>query len=154
MGYIPAVSFSPSPSKDWHWLRLVPVLLVAMPLAARSQGIIYGQFPATSPVIFPEDANGTRILGEMGFPAQTYNFVVNGQTVCTFFSDGTGFLVQPSSLSAVIAVQPNLESGDQTTFPVPLASGQEIGSDAAGYSWLGNILGGDTLTAARDGGAG
>jgi hypothetical protein len=40
----------------------------------------------------------------------------------------------------------------QRSFPVPLAAGQPIGPDAGGNSWLGNILGGDTLTAARDGG--
>jgi hypothetical protein len=136
--------------------RLIPALALLLTLAnnVRSQSIVYGQFPATSPVVFPYDANGTRILGELGFPAQTYNLNINGQTAFTFASDGTGFVIQPSSLDAVIAVQPNLANNplDPSAFPVPLTAGQQIGPDAAGYSWLGNILGGDTLTASRDGG--
>jgi hypothetical protein len=41
---------------------------------------------------------------------------------------------------------------DPTAFVIPLSTGEQIGADAAGYSWLGNITGGNIFTAARDGG--
>ena len=98
---------------------------------------------------FPWDALGTMVSGTPDSPS-SLPIVINGQTAFTFYS-GTEFSIQPSSLSAVIAVQPGLP-GTLAAFPVPLSAGQQIGPAAAGYSWLGNILGGDTLTAARDGG--
>ncbi len=134
----------------------IPALVMLLTLSTSrvyAQGIIYGQFPVTGGTTFPEDANGLRLWAEDGMPAQTYNLVINGQTAFTFYS-GTEFDIQPSSLNTVIAVQPNLSNNpnDPTAFTVALTAGQEIGPDAAGYSWLGNILGGDTLTAGRDSG--
>jgi hypothetical protein len=75
--------------------------------------------------------------------------VINGQIAFTFWSDGTAFNVIPSSLNAVIGVQPGLP-GDPSPFVIALGANQLIGPDAAGCSWLGNILGGDTLVATRD----
>jgi hypothetical protein len=130
----------------------IPALALLLTLAnnAKSQTVVYGQFPVTGGTTFPEDAKGLRLWGEDGYPPQTYNFVINGQVAYTFYA-GTEFDIQPSSNSAVIATQPNLANNpnDPTAFPMPLTAGQQIGPGAAGYSWLGNILGGDTLTAAR-----
>ena len=127
-------------------------LLVALaPTDVRSQGtIVYGQFPSTEPAtILPYDSWGTRVVGELGFPAVTYDLKINGETVLTFCSDGTEFKVMPSSLSAVIGVQPGLPN-DPSPFVIALGENELIGPDAAGCSWLGNILGGDTLVACRD----
>jgi hypothetical protein len=132
--------------------RFIPALAVLLTLAndARGQGIIYAQFPVTGGNTFPYDANGERVWSSTPDFPQTANIVINGQIAFTFYS-GTAFDIIPSSLNAVIAIQPGLPQ-TQAAFPVPLAAGQQIGPDAAGYSWLGNILGGDTLTASRDSG--
>jgi hypothetical protein len=131
----------------------IPALAVLLALAneARGQGtIVYAQFPVTGGTTFPYDANGERVWSVSPDFPQTASIVINGQIAFTFYS-GTAFDIIPSSLNAVIAIQPGLPQ-TQAGFPVPLAAGQQIGPDAAGNSWLGNILGGDTLTAARDSG--
>jgi hypothetical protein len=139
------------------WRRLLPALAVLLAPTVLGQGIIYVHAPLSNPSgdtnQLPWDSLGTQVGPD--FP-----IVINGQTVC-IFSDGagtvnppSGFVIQPSSTSAVIAFQPNLAGNplDPTAFVIPLSSGQEIGPDAAGYNWLGNVLGGDIFTAARDGG--
>jgi hypothetical protein len=87
-------------------------------------------------IYFPWDALGTWVGPDL-------SITINGQTVFTFsdeFVQGLprGFVIQPSSNSAVIAIPHNAF----TAFPIPLTRGQSIGPDAAGYGWLGNILGG------------
>ena len=131
---------------------LVPALAVLLTLGndARGQGIIYAQFPATGGNTFPYDANGERVWSPTPDFPQTANIVINGQVAFTFYS-GVVFSIQPSSLNAVIAVQPYLPN-DPTSEAIPLSAGQQIGPDAAGYNWLPNILGGAVLTSARDSG--
>jgi hypothetical protein len=132
---------------------LIPALAVILSLAdkAKGQGIIYEQFPVTGGTTFPYDANGQRLWAPDQDHPQTANIVINGQVAFTFYS-GSVFSVEPSSLNAVIALQPNLANNplDPTAFAVPLTAGQEIGPDAAGNSWVGNVLGvGGILTSAR-----
>ena len=133
------------------WLLLALALL--LPLSAniaRAQGIVYGRFPPSSPVVFPYDAQGTRLWAADPSTPQTFDLVIGGQTAYTFYS-GTEFAIVPSSLNAVIAVQPGLPS-DPSPFAKPLTQGQKIGPDAAGDSWVPDIpgIGGSTLTASRD----
>ena len=129
---------------------LVSALAVLLQHAANGQGnIVFVQEPPSAVQTFPWDAYGTLVSGTPDSPS-LFPITINGQVAFTFYS-GTGFDIIPSSSSAVIAVQPGLPD-TQAAFPVPLSAGQQIGPDAAGYSWLGNIEGGDTLTAARDGG--
>jgi hypothetical protein len=133
---------------------LLPALATLLALAtvdALGQGTtVYGHFPTTEPVVFPYDAEGTRLWAEPGMPPQTYDLKINGQTAFTFYS-GTDFSIIPSSLNAVIGVQPGLPD-DQSPFAIALAAGQPIGPEAAGYDWLPNIpgIGGPTLVASRD----
>ena len=132
---------------------LIPALAVLLALAteARGQGtIVYGQFPVTGGTTFPYDANGERVWSVTPDFPQTANIVINGQVAFTFYS-GTVFSIQPSSLNAVIAVQPYLPNS-LASLAMPLAAGQQIGSDAAGGSWLPNIYVGAIITSARDSG--
>jgi hypothetical protein len=133
------------------WRRLLPTLAVFFVPAVMAQGIVYVHAPLSNPNgdpnHLPWDSLGTQVGSD--FP-----IVINGQTVLTFstpqvLGQPSAFVVHPSSLGAVIAFQPNVLNNplDPTTFPIPLSAGTEIGSDAAGYSWLGDILGGDILTA-------
>lgn len=133
------------------WRRLLPALAALFAPVVMAQGIIYVHAPLSNPNgntnQLPWDSLGTQVGPD--FP-----IVINGQTVLTFstpqvLGQPTALVVHPSSLSAVIAFQPNVLNNplDPTTFPIPLVAGTEIGPDAAGYSWLGNILGGDILTA-------
>ena len=131
------------------FLPALACVLALTVLNACGQGtIVYGQFPPTSPVVFPYDAQGTRLWAEDPSTPQTYNLTIGGQTAFTFYS-GTEFSIIPSSLNAVIGVQPGLPN-DPSPFTMALAASQLIGPDAAGYAWLPNILGGDTLVASRD----
>src|ERR1035437_10791722 len=88
----------------------IPALAVLLALAneARGQGtIVYAQFPVTGGTTFPDDVNGERVWSVTPDFPQTANIVINGQVAFTFYS-GTVFSIQPSSLNAVIAVQPYL----------------------------------------------
>jgi hypothetical protein len=145
------ISQTPHPTGCQCWLRSALAVLIGLTaLAAHGQGIIYGQFPATGGNTFPYDANGQRLWAPDPSSPQTASIVINGQVAFTFYS-GTSFDIIPSSLNAVIATQPGLPN-TPAAFPIPLTYGQQIGPGAAGYSWLGNIEGGDTLTASRDSG--
>jgi hypothetical protein len=115
---------------------LLPALAALFGTSAWGQGTIaYFHLPPTTPVQFPWDAEGQQVGPDLAI-------TVNGQTVCTFSSidpvSGArpfGFVIQPSSLCAVIAQQPYLGFPD-VVWTVPLAAGQEIGPGAAGYTWL------------------
>ena len=120
--------------------QLLPTLAVLVAQTVFGQGIIHVQMPptirstnnlppGTTPVTFPEDALGT-------FVGDTLPIVINGQTVCTFYP---GFSVGASSTNAIIGLQPSLDFPDNV-WVIPLSAGQEIGSDAAGYSWFGGGL--------------
>jgi hypothetical protein len=139
---------------------LLRALAVFLTPALMAQGIIYVHAPLSSdsgnlpPGVshLPWDYLGTQV-GSPDFP-----IVINGQTVLTFSApqaagQSSAFLVHPSSLCAVIGIQPHITSNplDPTMFPIPLSAGTEIGADAAGYSWLGDVGGGGELTVARDG---
>jgi hypothetical protein len=124
--------------RRWLWPVLAVVLAVCS-AGAKAQGIIYGQFPPTivppPATSFPEDAQGTRLFGILG-PA-TYDLSFNGQVVCTFDSDPTGFTVTPSSsLVGVIAIPVGQIGGG---YAVPLIGGQAIGPAALGYAWMNGI---------------
>jgi hypothetical protein len=115
---------------------------------AFAQGIIFVQLstPDNIPHVFPEDDLGLRLFSQ--FP-ESYDVVINGQTRFTFTS-GSEFGISQTSLSGVIAV-PIDQFG--ANFGVPLAFGQQIGPDAAGYQWfVGGI--GTSLAAHRDVGIG
>lgn len=131
--------------------RLLPALAALFAPAIMAQGIVYVHAPLSNPNgnpnQLPWDSLGTQV-------GPDFNVVINGQTILTFTTPQvlglpSAFVVQPSSSSAVIALQPNVlnNPSDPTTFPIPLSAGTEIDSGAAGYGWLGNILGGDVLTA-------
>lgn len=137
----------------WYWL--LPALAALLGPSAQGQGtIVYVHLPLSNPNgdpnHLPWDSLGTQVGPDLPI-------AINGQTVCTFTSgplvagQPTQFAVQPSSLSEVIVVQPNLPV-DQTALVVPLSAGEQIGPSAAGYGWLGNILSGNVLTAARGSG--
>lgn len=141
---------------------LLPVLAAFLVLAAtrsHAQGIIYGRFPVTpeqppGAFTFPQDSEGWRLLGVSEFPAN-YEFVINGQLAYTFTAAGgvRGVSVTPSSsLNALIAIPVGQLGGGG--WAVPLAAGQIIGPDAAGYVWISDPAGGSLLTATYDGGAG
>lgn len=133
----------------WLWPALAA--LMALPLASASgQGIVYGQFPSTQPIVFSYDSQGTRLFAEDPDHSLTYNLQINGLTAFTFYS-GSGFWIIPASGNSVIAVQPYLPNS-QAVLVIPLSAGVQIGRDAAGYRWLTNILGGEILASARDGG--
>ena len=139
----------------WRWL--LPSLAILLAPSVMGQGtIVYVHAPLSNPNgdpnHLPWDSLGTQVGAD--FP-----IVINGQTVLTLSTpivagQPSAFVAQPSSTSAVIAFQPNLANNplDPTALVVPLSAGQQIGADAAGYNWLGNILGGDIFTAARDSG--
>lgn len=129
-----------------RWCWLLPALAALLGPSARGQGtIVYVHLPLSNPNgdpnHLPYDSLGTQVGPDLPI-------IINGQTVCTFTSgplvlgQPTQFAVQPSSLSAVVAVQPYPDFPD-VVWAVPLTSGQEIGPGAAGYGWLGgdgNIL--------------
>jgi len=128
------------------WHRLLPVLAVLLAQSVFGQGIVYVQMPptirstngappGTTPVTFPEDALGTYV----GDPL---SIVINGQTVCTFYSGGPGsggFTVNASSTSAIIGQSPN-PAFPNDMWVVPFSVGQGIGSDADGFTWTNNGL--------------
>src|ERR1017187_275882 len=137
----------------WRWL--LPALAALFAPVVLGQGIVYVHAPLSNPNGDPNHFLWDS-LGTQGGP--DFSIVINGQTVLTFstplvLGQPTALVVHPSSLSAVIAFQPNVLNNplDPTTFPIPLSAGTEIGPDAAGYSWLGDILIGDIFTAAIDG---
>ena len=147
------------PRAGWRrWLWPALALLIALsPTDGRAQGtIVYGQFPLTPPgppgtTSFPEDSQGWRVAGELGFPPATYTLTVNGQALYTFTSTGAYVGVYPaSSLSGVIGV-PLDQFGANNA--LPLAAGQEIGPGAAGYQWFSDPSFGSDLSATYDGGA-
>lgn len=132
----------------------VSALAVSVSCSLFGQGIVYVHAPLTNPNGAPNhfiwDSLGTQVGPD--FP-----IIVNGQTVATFVTpqvlgQPSECSIQPAGSNAVIAVQPNVINNplDPTTFPIPLSAGTIIGPNAAGYQWLGDILGGDILTAARD----
>ena len=135
------------------WLALACGL---EPALCHSQGttIIYGRFPVTpeqppGTFTFPQDSEGWRLLGDTTWPAN-YSLSINGQLAYTFTA-ARGVYVTPSSLNALVAL-PVGQLGD--AWPVPLAAGQQIGPDAAGYVWISDPVGGSLLTWTYDGGAG
>jgi hypothetical protein len=115
-------------------------------LAVLLQNMAHGQ----GGIVFVQEASpasyGNMYWNALGMQVgPDFSITINGQTVFTFSSGvvqglPTAFMIQPSSNSAVIAVQPY-------AFVIPLTRGQSVGPDAAGYGWLGNIFGGDVLTA-------
>lgn len=137
----------------WLWPALA-VLMALSPTDVRSQGTtVYGQFPLTPPgppwaTVFPEDSQGWRVAGELGFPPASYSLVINGQARYTFISTGAYAAVTPtSSLSGVIGVRRDQFGANDA---LPLAAGQQIGPGAAGYEWFAD---GSGLSATYDGGA-
>ena len=135
----------------WRWL--LPVLAVLFAFTVRGQGtIVYVHAPLSNPNgnpnQLPWDSQGTQVGAD--FP-----IVINGETVLAFstpmvLGQPSALVVRPSFTSAIIGQQPYLDVPDNV-WAVPLSVGTEIGSTAAGYSWLrgdGDCL----LTAARDGG--
>jgi hypothetical protein len=131
---------------------IIPALAVILVLAndARSQSIVYAQFPVTGGTTFPYDAKGERVWSVSPDFPQTANIVINGQVAFTFYS-GTVFSIQSSSLNAVIGLQPYLPNSSEV-LAEPLAAGQQIGPGAAGYGWQPNIFSGALLTSSRDSG--
>lgn len=126
------------------WHRLLPVLAALLAQSVFGQGIIYVHAPLSNPNDDPNhlpwDSLGTQV-------GPDYSIIINGQTVLTFSTptangQPTAFVVNAPSTSAVIAFQPNLQNNplDPTSFTIPLSAGQLIGSDAAGYDWLGGGL--------------
>jgi len=131
--------------------RLLPVLAALLAPVVMAQGIIYVHAPLSNPSgdqnHLPWDSLGTQIGAD-------FQIVINGQTVGTFsttqvLGQPSAFIFLPSSPGAVIGIQPNLINNpfDPTMFPIPLSVGTQIGSNAADYSWLGNLGGGGILTA-------
>ncbi len=132
--------------------RLLPALVVLLALGTGScpgQGtIVYGQFPATIPAtILPFDSWGTRVIGELGFPAVTYDLVINGQSAFTFRSDGTAFDITPSALNAVLAYR---QGPLFSPWAIPLQSDTLISDDPGQYEWSSES---SLLAASRDIGA-
>lgn len=132
-----------------HTALVLALLLLPATLLAQGS-IYYGQFPPTivppPATSFPEDAEGTRIFPGLTGPTQ-YTLVINGQVAYTFSAEAFGFSVIPaSSLDAVIAVPVGQIGGGAA---IPLSTGQQIGSDAQGYSWM-NYSAGLILTANAD----
>ena len=135
------------------WLLPALAVVLALPLVGKTQGIVYGQFPPTSPAIFPYDTNGTRLWAEGPDQPQTYDLLIDGQPAFTFYS-GSEFSIIANGSNAVIG---QIVDGSGSVFAVPLASNQPIGPDSAGYAWLTaaeSTGGGATLTASRNGGLG
>jgi hypothetical protein len=128
-------------------------VVLALPLIGKAQGIVYGQFPPTSPAIFPEDTNGTRILGEGPDQPQTYDLLIDGQPAFTFYS-GSSFSIIADGSNAVLG---QIVDEFGSAYAIPLTSDQPIGPDAAGYAWLtaAESTGGSALlSASRNGGLG
>lgn len=140
-------------TKCRRWFLSVLALLLAMPFVAEAQGILYGQFPPTSPVAFPYDTNGTRVLGEGPDLPQTYDLLIDGQAAFTFYS-GSSFSIIADGSNAVVGQIVDQFGSD---YAIPLNSGQLIGPGASGYSWLtaAQSTGGSALlSASRSGGVG
>jgi len=143
---VPNANFTDGPCLLWPALAIL--LVLAIPNAS-AQGIVYGQFPSSSPAYFSYDFEGTRVFGNIGFPAQVYELQIDGDTAYTF-SSGTSFSITPSSSSN--GVLADIVSPFGGSFAVPLSYGQEIGPDAQGYTWVptdGGAYFGSLLTAAR-----
>jgi hypothetical protein len=129
-----------------RWV-LTALAVLLQNMAHGQGGIVFVQEPAMPAIYFPWDALGTWVGPDL-------SITINGQTIFTFsdeFAQGLprGFVIQPLSNSAVIAIPDNPFS-----FAMPLTRGQSIGPEAAGYGWLGNL---SILTAAwqgEDGGPG
>jgi hypothetical protein len=131
----------------WRWL--LPVLAVLLSHAAMGQGtIVYVHAPLSNPNgdpnHLPWDSLGTQVGPD--FP-----IVINGQTVLTFSAplvagQPSSFVVQPSSMSAVIGQQPFVDFPDNIWL-VPLPTGTVIGPAAAGYNWFASS---SLITSARD----
>jgi len=140
----------------WRTLALA-VLLSLFAVDAGAQGtIIYGRFPVTpeqppGTFTFPQDSEGWRLFGDTIWPA-SYSLSINGQVAYTFTA-GRGIYVTPSSLNALVAIPVGQIPGGGG-WAVPLAAGQQIGSEAAGYVWISEPVGGSLLTYSYDGGAG
>lgn len=122
--------------------RLPPFALAALwsgfcMTAAAQSTIIYGRFPPTivppPAAHFPYDDEGTRLFpGLTG--ASTYPMRFNGQLVYTFVAAQFGFTILPTSSAEAVVAVPVGEVGGG--FVVPLAVGQDIGSDAQGHFWM------------------
>ena len=88
----------------------------------------------------PYDSQGTRLWGTQASPVN-YGLVINGQTVLTF-SSGSSFSVYANGSAMTIG---QVVDGFGSIYAIPLTSGQSIGSDATGYSWLsGGLLSAST----------
>jgi hypothetical protein len=117
--------------------------------------IVYGRFPLTPPqppwaTTFPEDYQGWRVAGELGFPPASYSLVINGQALYTFISTGASADVFPtSSLNGVIGVRSDQFGANDA---LPMTAGQGIGPGAAGYEWFTDPTFGSNLSATYDGG--
>lgn len=129
------------------WRRLLLTLAVLFIPAVMAQGIVYVHAPLSSTgdlppgaIHLPDDYLGTQV-------GPDFSVVINGQSLFTLSTPSvngqpSAFVIVASALSAVIAFQPNLQNNplDPTSFVFPLSAGQQIGSDAAGYNWLGGGL--------------
>jgi hypothetical protein len=135
------------------WLLPALAVVLALPLVGKTQGIVYGQFPPTSPAIFPYDTNGTRLWAEGPDQPQTHDLLIDGQPAFTFYSGSEFSIIADGSNAVIGQVVDDLGS----VFAVPLASDQPIGPNAAGYAWLtaAESTGGSALlSASRSGGIG
>ena len=122
----------------WCW-SLLTLLAVLLAPSVRGQGIVYVHLPLSNPNgdpnHLPWDSLGTQVGPDL-------SIIISGQTVLTFTSgplvlgQPTQFAVQPSSLSAVIALQPFPDFPDNV-WGVALSQGQEIDPAALGYGWFG-----------------
>jgi hypothetical protein len=101
--------------------------------------------------VFPEDSQGWKVWGELGFPPASYSLVINGQALYTFTSTGASADIFPtSSLNGVIGVRSDQFGANDA---LPLAAGRQIGPGAAGYEWFADPSFGSNFSATYDGGA-
>jgi hypothetical protein len=142
-----------TPVARWCWL--LPALAALLGLSAQGQGTItYVHLPLSNPSgdpsHLPWDSQGTQVGPDVPI-------TINGQNVATFTAGPTvagqpsQFAIQPSSLSAVIALPPILDFPNDT-WVVPLSAGAEIGPGAAGYGWYDGTYDHPELAAYRDSG--
>jgi len=128
----------------WRWL--LPALAIQLAPSAMGQGtIVYVHAPLSNPNGDPNHLPWDSLGTQVGPP---FSIVINGQAVLTFSTpmvagQPSALVVQASSLSGVVALQPFLPDFSDV-WAVPLSAGTEIGQNAAGYGWFGGGL----LTAA------
>lgn len=124
------------------------ITLAALLVACNASGeIVHKNLPATEPVVFPQDANGTRLItGSLSQQTFAMDLDNNGTADINFYY-GPDFAVQGVNGGAVWSQLPG--QNDINGFAIPLTAGTVLGA-SGNPGWF---TGPSALQSARDTGS-